>query len=363
MKREGQTRGGDGVPPLPGRALHLRLQPARRLMWVGAGWAALCGAIAAGIPALTVGWVVRLLITVVLADTVLGAAWAALLPDQQSPKETARPNGGSAASAVSLAPRAVKPVHLNATARADEAFEAEGTSFSATFVAPVDRLMSGAERLYAGPARSIMRWRSAIATAYASRLREASLAYGLALLVALWLGPTVAVFVALGLVFPLVVWFALGGYPLRAGWTRALLEIGLPWAVGMAAFSPYAFDGPVALDGIVMAGADWSAQHLTALAVGALFTAAYCGMLILDHRPYAWSRLTLLNAPQLVAVVLLVVWAHPVLAGGAAMLVLAQMLFQPHMRHGQVRWYLAATQWLFMGVMLATALGLGARIG
>lgn len=357
-------RGRDAIPPLPGRALHLRLRPARRLMWVGAGWAALCGALAVGIPALTTASVVRLLITVILADAVLGAAWAALLPAERSAPGTRQQDGDDdAVPAVSLAPRAVRPAGSYVDRSTDGTFRSGSTSFSATFVAPVDKLVSGSTRLDAGLAQSIVRWRSALTAEYGPRVKEVGLAYGLALLVALWLGPAVAALVVLGLVLPLVVWFALGGYPLREGWTRALLEIGLAWALGTAAISPYAFNSTPDFAAAIAVAARWVEHHLAVLSVGGLFTLAYYGMLILDRRPDAWSRSVLLNLPQLAAVVLLVMWGRPILAGTAGVLVLAQMLFQPYMRWGQARWYLAATQWLFMGVMLATALGLAGSLG
>lgn len=192
---------------------------------------------------------------------------------------------------------------------------------------------------------------------------EVGLAYGLALLVALWLGPAVAALVLVGLALPLVVWFALGGYPLRERGTRALLQISLPWALGIAVTSAYTPASVPDAAAAVAVAVDWVGHHAFALIAGVLFTLTYYGMLMLDRRPDGWSRSLLLNLPQLAAVVLLVMSGRPILAGAAGMFLLAQMLFQPYVQRGQAAWYLTTTQWLFMGVMLATALGVAGSTG
>jgi hypothetical protein len=188
-------------------------------------------------------------------------------------------------------------------------------------------------------------------------IAEAGLLYGLALLLGSALGPGVAVVVALGLLFPLVVWFALGGYPLRDGWTRAMLEIGLSWTIGLAAFAGLPESDPAGLAGLTLSAVAWAGEHATALAVGLLFVVAYYGKLTLDQPLRRITRRALVTLPQVVAVALLVAWHQPILTGAAAILVLAQMLFQPYLDRHHIRWYLRTTQWLFMGVMLLTAVG------
>ena len=287
MSEEEHPTREESIPPLPGRAFHLRLQPAARLTWVGAGWAAICGAIAAGPLHLSADTAVRVLLILVLVDPVLGAVWTTL-----------------------------------------------------------SRIQEPSRRGWAGPDDP------AIAS-----VAEAGLLVGLALLLGLALGPGVAVVVALGLLFPLVVWFALGGYPLRDGWTRAVLEIGLPWTIGLAAFAGLPASDPGGLAGLTLSAVAWAGEHAAALAIGLLFVVAYYGKLTLDQPLRRITRRALVTLPQVVVVALLVVWHRPVLAAAVAILVLAQMLFQPYLDRHHIRWYLRTTQWLFMGVMLLTAVG------
>ena len=279
------------IPPLLGRVFRLQLRPASRLTWVGAGWAAVCGSVAAGALDFSLHTLAQLGLMVVLVDPVLGAVWTAL-PGLGKPSLARQSDGGEAHVAL-----------------------------------------------------------------YRRQLTEIGVLYALALLLGVVLGPGVAVVVAVGLLLPLVVWFAAGGYPLRDGWTRAVLEIGVPWTIGLAAFASLPelnLGGP---SGLALSAVYWTGEHAPALLVGLLFVVAYYGQLTLDQPLVFVRRRAVVTLPQLAAVVLLAAWREPILAGAVALLVLAQMLFQPYLSRHHMRWYLRTTQWMFLGVMLLTAVG------
>lgn len=280
----------DKIPPPMGRAFDLYLRPASRLTWVGAGWAAVCGSLAAGALRLDQDTVVKLALVLVLADPVLGAVWRTL-PGLRQPSP-ARLSQGDDHPAVPMAD-----------------------------------------------------------------LLEISVLYALALLLGVVLGPGVAVVVGVGLLLPLVVWFAAGGYPLRDGWTRAVLEMGLPWALGLAAFASLPAVNLGGLSGLALSAVYWAGEHAPALLVGLLFVLVYYGQLTLDQPLLLVGRRAVVTLPQFGAVALLVAWHQPILAGAVAILVLAQMLLQPYLGRHPIRWYLRTTQWFFMGVMLLMAVG------
>lgn len=291
MGKEESPTQTEKIPPLMGRTFDLYLRPASRLTWVGAGWAAVCGSLAAGALRFDQDTVVKLALVLVLADPVLGAVWTTL-PCLREP---------------SLA-----------------------------------RLSDG-DRHPGAPLANVL---------------EITVLYALALLLGVVLGPGVAVVVAVGLLLPLVVWFAAGGYPLRDGWTRAVLEMGVPWAMGLAAFAGLPEVNLGGLSGLSLSAVYWAGEHAPALLVGLLFVVACYGQLTLDQPLVFVRRRAVVTLPQLAAVVLLVAWHEPILAGAVAILVLAQMLFQPYLGRHHMRWYLRSTQWFFMGVMLLTAVGI-----
>lgn len=331
-----------------GRALALYLRPATRLTWVGAGWAALCGILAAGVPHPSVGTAAQVLLTLALADAVLGAAWERLYkacyPSPQGAPDPAQNDVAPVADGqISLEPRVIR----SRAATATRGSAAQGT------VATQSR-QPGATALQLATRASLKK-----RTIFASRQYglEIGLLWGLALLLGLTLGRGVAVIVALGLLFPLITWFALGRDALLAGGTRAVLEIGFPWAIGLAAFTPFPPTDLGGLSGLTLSTVMWANEQTMALTVGLLFIIAHAGQLALDQ-PLRFAKYRgLVNLPQFIGVTLLVIWQQPILAGLAALLVLGQMLFQPHLYRYDLRWYLRSTQWMFMGVMLATALG------
>jgi len=321
----------------------LALRPAQRWMWVGAGWAALCGAVASGGLHLAGGTLIRLPALLLLADALLGAVWTTLAdaadrliaPSQgkdRTPGESGNPdNERVSGDGVNSAP----------------------PSGSVGLMARAAPLPAWAGRLAA---------RARLGTAAVAReLQPWLITVGAALAVALLLGPAVVLLTGLGVLFPLVVAFAFGGHPLRGGLTRATVEVLLPWSLGLAAFTSLPVVDEGGLADLAVAMSLWALEHGTRLALGGLFAVAYYGLLTLDQPTGQRWRRSLLNLSQGFAVVLLVAWQRPLLAGGAALLWLAQFPFQPYLRLGHVRWYLHSTQWFVMGVMLAASMAAGLR--
>lgn len=373
-----------GAPPPLNRTLHLDLQPAARLTWIGAGWATLCGIASAGIPDLNVDTAARVLLTLVLADLVLGAVWNRLLEAREFAQRVAEPEVEHSPAAPSSDGRpSSEPGSIKAASSAEvqsveqqprtgEELDLESTpaSFWASIAAGLgggrrpeafDELETGSAAGPGTPPGIARRWWKALNVAYRQHVAGVGLLYGLALLLALILGPGAAITVGLGLIFPLIAWFALGGYPLRDDWTRAVVEVGFPWAVGLAAFTAWPATRLGNLSGVALATVRWAGAHLPALGIGLLFVVAYYGELSLLRSIPDVRHRALLNLPQVVIVLFLVAWRQPLLAGAAAVLVMAQMLFQPYLGRHRARWYMRSTQWMFMGVMLVAAIGLAVK--
>lgn len=291
MGKEESPTQTEKIPPLMGRAFDLSLRPASRLTWVGAGWAAVCGSLAADALRLDQDTVVKLALVLVLADPVLGAVWTTL-PGLRQASPT-RLSQGDDQPAVSMAD-----------------------------------------------------------------LLEIGVLYALALLLGVVLGPGVAVVVAVGLFLPLVVWFATGRYPLRNGWMCALLEIGVSWTIGLTAFTSLPEVISEGIAGLILSAVYWAGANAPALLAGLLLVLAYYGQLTLDQPLLFVTRRAVVTLPQFGVVALLVARHEPILAGAVAILVFAQMLFQPYLGRHHIRWYLRTTQWFFMGVMLLTAVGI-----
>lgn len=373
MSEENYLTYDESIPPLLGRGFQLHLRPAARLTWIGAGWAALCGIVAAGTLYPSVDTLVRVPLALVLADSVLGTVWTAMLGIPHPPRSEASDADPLPVARVSPeSPVTATPCSTddeapeNPAAVEDFGLEAAPTSFWASIAAGlderptrllIDRRLPQLVTKLGTPLDLVRAWYSGLSAAYRRRALEVGLLYGLALVLGLALGRSVAVIVASGLLLPLIVWFALGGYPLRDGWTRAVLEIGLPWTIGLSTFSAVPAINLDGLAGLALSTVFWAGEHAAALAVGLLFVVAYYGELTLDQPLRGIQRRSLVILPQAVVVVLLIAWRQPILAGAAAILVLAQMLFQPYLARRQMRWYLRTTQWMFMGMMLIAAIG------
>lgn len=378
MGTDGYSTEQGGRAPLPlNRTLHLDLQPATRLTWIGAGWAALCGVVATGSLQFSEATVVRALLTFVLADPVLGAVWNNLLKlghlSQASWVGSASVPAGSARDGkVSLEPRALKSLSSGDTQTVEagptvENLELEPASAEAGALIDgdstgrqsetVDGVAIDVDEAPSGTPKMDGRPTAGVTVTRRRPLLEIGLLSGLALLLALILGRAVAIVVGVGLLLPLLVWFAAGEHPLRGKWTRAVLEIGLSWTVGVAAFSTLPASSIDGVSGAMLSAIRWAGEQGVILGIGVLFVVSYAGNLALEQSRRAFGYRLVVNVPQVVAVLLLVGWRRPILAGTAAILVFAQMLFQPYLRRQRIRSYLRSTQWLFMGVMLLTAIG------
>jgi hypothetical protein len=278
-------------------------------VWLGAAWGALCGAAASG--GLEVSWqvLVVVLLTLVLADPVLGSVWS--LVSEASGWRFPRPRKGNPGSEAAIA---ALPYTIPGSV---------GHRFS----------------LFAGQA--LVRWRSTIWP----RVGTSILGLGLLCLVALLVAS------ALGSVVLLVTVIALGvaGAALvdvRSGarW-RGLLGsaflAGLPWLLGYTALAQNSLgeQGLVSLARVLV----WPALYAT------------------TWRAYQWldegesgKGAVLLSVAQSVVVALLVLVKQPIAAGVVALFLLPQLLLQPALRDGaDGPWYLRRVQVFTMASMLA----------
>lgn len=278
-------------------------------VWLGATWAALCGAVASG--GLEVSWhaLLAVFLTLVLADPVLGSVWtlAGAAARWRFPRgRKGNPGGESALPAL--------PYTLPGSV---------GHRFSS----------------FAGGA--LVRWRSTIWP----RVGTSILGLGLLTLVA------VVMAASLGSVVLLVTAIALGvagaalvdarsGARLRGVLGSAFLG-GLPWLLGYTALARH---------GAAEQGLVWMAQIL-------VWPALYAT----TWRAYQWldegecgKGAVLLSVAQAIAVAVLVVVKQPIAAGAVALLLLPQLLVQPVLlQGGDGPWYLRRVQVFTMGAMMA----------
>jgi len=306
-------------------------------MWLGAGWAALCGAVASGGLDLRGANLVRLPALLLLTDGLLGAVWATLTIAADRLAETGR------ASTREIEPSGVRDLADGEGSLSEEAVDL-------AVLAPPLPIRAG---------QAISRLRRALLT-MGEELLHWFIAVAATFAVAPLLGPVVTALAAAGVLFPLVVSFAFGGHPLRGGLTRAVVEVLVPWSLGLAAFTALPNIGQGVADWVA-AMVLWVADHGTHFLVAGLFSAAYYALLTLDRRTRRRWRIIGLNLSQGLIVALLVLWRQPLLAGMAAFLWFAQLPFQPYLRMGYVRWYLHNTQWFVMGWMLVASVAIALK--
>ncbi|MFQ6058520.1 MAG: hypothetical protein ACE5MB_06560 [Anaerolineae bacterium] len=325
-----QTGEGRGMVFL-GRLLSLQVQPAQRVTWLGAAWAALCGAVASGKLTLSGQNLLSLGLALFLADPLLGAVWSALATLSRS-AGSSRGEVHSSEASVQLPPL------------------------------PYTQPGSASEGFFARLNASLTWWRAELWPRAGGALVGLVVASALALAMGVILGPWVALLVSAALVFPLLA--ALFGHrPLRGPLPRALLEMGLAWLLGYAAFQDLSFvRGEDVLASPLWASVlAWLGLHREPLLLAGLYTAVYYACLTLEGRGGLAQPLALLNGAQLAVAVILVVIRQPVLAGLVGMLLISQALFQPLLRRQGPHWYLQRTQFFLMGAMLAAALGVAIR--
>ena len=312
-----------------GRLLSLQLRPGRRVTWLGAAWAALCGAVASGKLTFSGPCLLSLGLVLFLSDPLLGAVWSALEALSQ-PASSNREGVHSSETGNHLPPLPyTKP-----------------SSASGGFFA----------RLNAGRAW----WRAEFWPRAGASLVSLTGASALALAISLVLGRWVALLTAVALILPILRAALLGQRPLSGPFTRALLEVGLAWLMGYAVFQDLSLPlGEAALGDLLRASAlTWLETHWKVLLLAGLYTLAYYACLILRERRRVVMAKALLNGVQLAVTILLVVIRQPILAGLAGLLLVSQMLFQPVLRRQSPPWYLQCTQFFLMGSMLVAALGL-----
>lgn len=300
--------------PSFGRLMSFRLRPAPRAIWLGSAWAALCGAVSSGGLEFSGQCLLYLVLTLLLADPLLGNIWSILAATDWAPS----------------------PV------------EDEGSVDlpALPYMAPG----SLSHRLLTWLNQTLTWWLAAFwprwGTSLVGLLVTSILALALAAL--LGRGPAFLVLISFVLLASRVL---LLGRPVMGGpLLRASLEIGLAWMIGYTAF--YALPASQSR----LAVADWLHQSWEPSLLAGLYTLTYYACLTLEER---LSRgIALLNATQISAMALLVFVKRPILTGIVGLMLLPQMLLQPLLRrHGDRPWYLRQTQLFMMGGMMAAAVG------
>jgi hypothetical protein len=279
-------------------------------IWLGPGWALLCGAVASG--RLEVSWytLVSLLLGLLLVDSLLGTVWALA---SAGPSVLATSEGGNPEQKASLS------------------------------VPPYSLPGSFGYRFFGSLSQRVSLWRSALSSRAGSPL--------------------------LSLIFNslsgLVVAALLGGGPLL------LTGVALVVAVLCLALSPSQEAVRITLGSFFSAGLAWLMGYtifynLAALSsdrtlVGkpllwaAIFAVAFHAYQLLSHGSLAKGA-TLLNLAQLTSIALLTIVKQPILAGIVGLLLLPQMLLQPSLLSmGDGLWYLRRVQVFTMAAMMVTA--------
>lgn len=182
-----------------GSSLNVAFLPARSLLSLGPGWAALAGALAGGIPAWNAPTLLQLLLLWLLVDPMLGSVWQVVVP-QQLWQQLAHPE------LPHLAP--------------------------AGFALPYAQPDSAAGRLALWLSRYRQWWREAYWPAAGSGVLTALLAGGLALLLGALLSPALLWLVLLALAL-----IGLAGFVAPGGGRLAsVVQFLLPWGMGLLLF-------------------------------------------------------------------------------------------------------------------------------
>jgi hypothetical protein len=304
---------GQGERRVEGRLVTLVVGDAGSRVWLGPGWAILCGAVASG--GLSIQWrtPVVLLLGVLLVDSVLGSMWTLAGLDGRAPRRKKKGNPGGQSGELA-GPRG-----------------SPGSALLRVVDSSKLRLARWASRIWPRARGSILGWGflSLLAVLISSVLGSMPL------------GLTV---VALGL----AAWrlaMAPGEGALSSVLASCYLA-GLPWLMGWAAFSDLQF----------------GMNGLRPLSQALVWAAAY-SMTFHAFRLLGGQRLArgskLLAAAHVSAIVLLVVARKPVLAGGVALLLLPQLMLQPALLSvGEGVWYLRRVQIFTMLATMVTAMAM-----
>jgi hypothetical protein len=295
---------------IQGRLLNLEARSVQSRIWLGPGWALLCGAV--GSAGLDISWhtLISLLLGLLLVDSLLGTVWSLVM------------------------------AHGSVLATGGEGNPGEKANFSAP---PYTLPGSFGYRFFRLLSERASSWRSALSSAVGSPLLT-------------------LVFNSL---FALVMGALLGEGPLL------LTVLALLVAVSLLALSPSQDATRLALGSFFLAGLAWLMgyaifHNLAALSsdrslIGkpllwaSIYAAAFHGYQLVSKESLTKGA-TLLDLAQLASIALLVIVKQPILAGIAALLLLPQMLLQPSLLStGDGLWYLRRVQVFTMAAMMVTA--------
>lgn len=296
---------------IQGRLLNLEARSVRSLIWLGPGWALLCGAVASA--GLDISWhtLTSLLLGLLLVDSLLGTVWSLVTAEGSVLATNGKGNPGPKANLSAL---------------------------------PYTLPGSFGYRVFGFLSERASSWRSTLSSSVGSPLLS-------------------LVFNSL---FALVVGALLGEGPLL------LTVVALLVAVSFLALSPSQEAMRLALGSLFLAGLAWlmgytifynlatlsSDKSLVGkpLLWAAIYAVAFHAYQLLSKESLTKGA-TLLDLAQLAGIALLVVVKQPILAGIAGLLLLPQMLLQPSLLStGDGLWYLSRVQVFTMAAMMVTAL-------
>ncbi|MFQ6001555.1 MAG: hypothetical protein ACE5LG_07785 [Anaerolineae bacterium] len=278
---------------------------AKPRIWLGPAWAVLCGGLASGRLGFNGRTLLVLLLSLFLGDPLLGTIWreASIIASPSSPTSL------SERSKARLSP----PPYTLPGSLADRLFRwAEGR----------------------------LSWWSSVWPRFEAPLAGLAFALPLAFVLAILLGRSVVMLIAVALI--LVAWESLrlngGKEPSRL--LRASYAGGMAWLVGYLAFGPSIPQVAIRRYGEAI-----------------LWALIYTGVLYAFQSIDKGERdkgVRVLNLVQIFGVAVLVLTKEPILAGVAGLLLLPQMLLQPVFKRRD--WYLQRTQFLAMMAMMVGAL-------
>jgi hypothetical protein len=299
-----------GREAVEGRLFNLEARFAGSRVWLGPGWAFLCGAVASG--GLRIDWrtLISLLLGLVLVDSLLGSAWSTVASRRW--ESTARKRGNPGARRLPMAVPYTSPGSVS-------------------------------YRFFGFLGRRIAHWRSTVWPQHGAAL--VSLLFGscCALVVAAVLGPGALILTGFALALAAV---RLVASPLRQGLDLALGSTvlgGVAWLIGYVGFGDFVW----------LSVAPESAAR--PLVWAAMYAAAFHGYQLLGVGDLVrGGRLVVLA--QIAAIVVLIVVKQPILAAGVGLLLLPQMLLQPSLlKSGDGLWYMRRVQVFALSAMMVAA--------
>lgn len=272
---------------------------AKPRIWLGPAWAVLCGGLASGRLGFNGRTVLVLLLSLFLGDPLLGTIWreASIIASPSNPTSL------SEGSKVRLSPL---PYTL------------PGSLADLLFRWSEERLS----------------WWSSVWPRFEAPLAGLAFALPLVFVLAILLGQSVIILIAMALI--LVAWesLSLHGGKKRSRLLQAFYAGGVAWLVGYLAFIPQ-----VALQ-----------RHGEAFPWALIYTGVLYAFQSIDKGERA-KGMRVLNLVQIFGVTVLILTREPILAGVAGLLLLPQMLLQPVFKRGRA--YLRRTQFLaLMGMMV-----------